>query len=201
MLPEPSRHPFRPPIPEASLFYFCSPAAGSEFGAPVHHGELVYAANGYVALRVRRFYGFPADYAPASENYLARWNKLNWQFLEPVDPKFAWRPMDPARGTLYRRGEVLPLWLERRGQPPAFNLETLVRTAEGPLIPLALLQLLARLPRAEVCMHTGKTLYVRFNGGEAIVPDIFAKQASRPAPKFSLFCDKEDPAGLEPFKF
>lgn len=110
--------------------------------------------------------------------------------------------MDNSRGTI-NSGGPLPLWIERKGKPPEYNRDTLVRTADGPVVPLAMLQLLARLPKAEVLMNAGgynNPLCLRFAGeGQVIVPPIYP---DNPPPfQFQLFMPKEDPLGLEPFKF
>lgn len=187
MIPEPSKRPFGSPLTEAALPYFCHPTL-EPFRHPVRHPAdgHIYAASGFVAVRFRTGRWFPQEFPDASPEWLARVSTLPWQQLQP-DPAALgtpdWRDMDRSRAAIYRDGP-LPLWLPDL----RLNRAPLVHTAGGPLIPLALLQLLARLPRAEVRMTAGASspLFIRFNGGEAIVPPLF-KAGIYPPSKFSLF--------------
>lgn len=173
MIPEPAKKSWHFPIPAPALEYFCHPTM-EPFTKPVRHGYVVLAASGYAALRVRRLQGDPEDYAEASPVFLKRWNALPWEEFDSEANKGEWRMMDAVRGDIYRE-LLLPLWQEEKGKA-SFTRDHLVLTAGGPLLPLALLQLLARLPRVELRMCG--TLYtpalmVRFSGGEAIVPARF----------------------------
>src|SRR5687768_17573430 len=119
MIPEPSKRPFRFPVPAEALDHFCHPALPL-FAKPVRHGDTVFAANGYAAIRVHRFTGLPEDYQEASPEFLDRWAKLPWSQLDQVPPSGEWRLMDDSRGTIYRDGP-LPLWITEQGKPLAFT--------------------------------------------------------------------------------
>jgi hypothetical protein len=209
MIPAPSKRPFQFKLPPEALAYFCHPTRAG-FTAPMRHpGDgLIYAASGYVCLRaepVRAVHAFAEDYEEMPAEIAEKLDKLPWRNFHKLPGHIGapeWRSMDNSRGTIYGGGP-LPLWVEHRGKPPEYNRDTLVRTADGPLVPLAMLQLLARLPRPEVKMNGGSynsSLLVRFAGeGQAIVPPLYP---DNPPPfKFQLFKAKEDNLGLQPFKF
>ena len=199
MVPEPSKRSFHFPIPAEALPYFCHPTL-EPFTAPVSHDGLAYAASGFVALRVRRFQGYPEDLPDCPPFLLKRLLSLPWDDFGRETARTQWRLMDDARGTIYRGGP-LPLWLERKGKA-ILSRDTLVRTAGGPLVPLALLQLIARLPRVEIRMVpavnsdiTGQPILFRFSGGEGIIPALYKGLHPRdiPVEAFSLFNPKPGP--------
>lgn len=200
-IPEPSKRPFGSPLTEEALPYFCHPTL-APFRHPVRHPEdgLVYAASGFIACRFRTGRWFAEEFPAAPPEWVERVAALPWVGFLP-DPRClvepVWRMMDDSRGTIYRDGP-LPLWLP----DGRLNRNPLVHTAGGPIVPLALLQLIARLPRAEVRMTAGSQnpLFIRFNGGEAIVPPMF-RCGVQPPHKFSLFPPKGMMADIRGEKF
>jgi len=187
--PAPSKRPFGSPLTEDVLPYFCHPWL-PVFRHPVRHPEdgLIYAASGFVALRVRTGRWFPEEFPAPSAEWLERTAALPWALFAPDYKPTAppdWRALDDKRGTLYR-DPPLDLFHPGTGK---YNRDTLVRTVGGPLVPLAMLQLIARLPRCEVRMTAGSTspLLFRFNGGEGIVMPLHTLAVREPAPAFSLF--------------
>jgi len=201
MIPTPSKRPFNFPMQPDALPYFCHP-----WLRPFHEpkrmpgGSEIYAASGYVAIRVRRGHWFAEEYPEACPEFIERVNSLPWDRFEPdprslVPPK--WRNVDDARGTIYRDGP-LDLWTPR--SKPV--LEPLVHVCGGPLVPLPMLQLLARLPRCELRMMGARgPLLFRFTGGEGIVADYFRKQPIAPTPKFFLFGERDQSNDLKGFTF
>jgi hypothetical protein len=200
MIPTPSKRPFNFPIQPDVLPFFCHPWL-KPFTVPVRlPGEtVIHAASGYVAIRVRRGHWFSEEYPEADPEFAERVGGLPWHRFEP-DPKSLavpkWRAMDDSRGTIYSGG-VLDLWtIHGRA-----SLNTPVLTAGGPVIPLAMLQLLARLPRCEVRMTgTPGPLLFRFTGGEGIVADYW-RGKERPVPKFALFKERDTSSDLQGFKY
>ena len=197
MIPEPSKRPFAHPLQLDALAFFCHPRH-AVFLSPVRHPDgAIYAANGYVAVRLSRGPLIHDDSIPAaSGEFLQRVDPLPWaRFVHDPATHFAppaWRGFDDARGTLYRDA---PLDLWPRGR---MTEDVPVLTAGGPLVPLALLQLVARLPRAEVMMVGSRTdsLFIRFSGGEAIVPPRWRHAKREPAPAFSLFIARDTSGGI-----
>lgn len=205
MIPQPSTRRFGFKLPLEALDYFCHPTRGG-FTVPMLHPRdgLVYAASGYVCLRgepLRCIWAAPSDFQPMPPEIVERIDSLPWHRFQPAPGtigKPVWRAMDDSLGTI-NSGGPLPLWIEAKGKPVEYNRDTLVKTADGPVVPLAMLQLLARLPRAEVLMNAGSynnPLCVRFAGeGQALVPPLYP---SNPPPyKFQLFKAKSDPLGIE----
>lgn len=173
MIPEPSKRPFYYPAPMEAAEFFCDPAR-DPFKTPYTHGYKVLAANGYVAIRFGNYKAGPDAYGEAPFRFLKRFWTLPWDDFDREPSE--WRSMDDSRGTIYGRGELLPLWTPNDKGGFSFTRDKLVCTAGGPLVPLALLQLLARLPRAEVRMchnYFRDPLFVRFKGGQAIVAPRF----------------------------
>lgn len=153
--------PYRYPLPEFALVDFCHPAAGHVFARACRHDGEILAGNGYVALRAARGWWVYDEFPPAGEEFLARFEALPWG-RAPGGP---WRALDDARGALYRRG-ALRLWDGARVAPsPVWRVGDCV-------VRLSALQLVARLPRAEI--HTGLAdrddpLFFRFSGGRGII--------------------------------
>lgn len=191
MIPTPSKRPFPHPLQLDALAYFCHPR-NDVFARPVRHPDgSVYAASGYAAIRLTRGPLVHDDSIPAaSPEFLKRVDALPWGKFE-ADPSRlvppVWRAFDDSRGTLYR-DPPLDLWPGGR-----MTEDVPVLTAGGPLIPLALLQLLARLPRSEVMMVIRRTepLFIRFSGGEAIVPPRWRHATREPVQSFQLFVPRD----------
>lgn len=192
MIPEPSKRPFHFPAPAEALEFFTHPTL-YPFTRPFRHNSYLCAANGYVAIRLDRFSGNAGSFEDAPFAFLRRFFSLPWDDFEREGCE--WREIDNSRGTIYR-GELLPLW-KGEGSDFAFSRDKLVLTAGGPLVPLALLQLLARLPRAEVRMcgtYYTSPLMVRFKGGEAIVAPRFPDPVrAKVQAAFHLFKPKAGP--------
>lgn len=199
--PPPSKRPFGSPLTDAVLPYFCHPRL-EVFRQAVRHPAdgLIHAASGFVAIRCRTGRWFPEEFPAPSDEWLDRTAALPWATFEP-DPRYLgapdWRLMDDKRGSLYR-DPPLDLWLP----DGKLNRDTLIHTCGGPLVPLALLQLIARLPRCEVRMTSGdqSPLLFRFNGGEGIVMPLF-KPGILPPSAFSLFMPKGMMADLRGEQF
>jgi hypothetical protein len=204
-IPEPSKRPFGSPVDETVLPFFCHPWL-PVFRAPVRHPEdgCIYAASGFVAVRFRTGRWFPEEFPPAPEEFTARIAELPWGGFvhDPARCIVAptWRDMDDSRGTIYAGGShgLLPLWCPKTRR---LIRETIVRTCNGPLVPLALLQLLARLPKCQVKMTAGNApLHFRFNGGEGIVAKLF-RDTFEPRPAFELFKARDHSGDLHRFTF
>lgn len=191
MIPAPSRHPFGHPLPAAALAYFCHPSRPG-FTAPVRHPDgTIHAASGYIALRARRGYWLDSDFQPASAEFRERVDRLPWGGFNHAGKHGEWQDLDSVRGRLFRFG-VLPLW----HGPRTHTADKIVIIAGAPAFPLAILQLLARLPKAEVCV-SGTTVHgpvlFRFAGGEGILPCHFRDIASVPAPVFHCLHPRQAP--------
>ena len=198
-IPEPSKRGFGLPFPVDGLDYFCTARVNHPrsrvFRQPYYNPAdgMVYAASGYVAVRIRKLAGaMPEEFAPAPPEFLDRVGALPWHYMEDHPESLRakdWRMVDDSRGTIYRDGP-LPLWFPgdaRKGRfHPALNQDTIIRVCGAQLLSLALLQLVARLPRVEICTSSGTLkgpILFRSSAGEAIIPF----QGLEGPAKFELF--------------
>ncbi|MDB6078662.1 MAG: hypothetical protein JWO82_2409 [Akkermansiaceae bacterium] len=177
-IPEPSKRPFGFPLPQEALDYFCDPIS-PDYGRPFDLDGVTFAVSPHFVLRCHHghFTAFPA----ASEKQAAFVRTMPWNYFTTGTPEF--RSLDNSRGGIYR-GDPQPIW-HQLAAGRRLNFETPVRVGPRPVIPIALLQLLARLPRPEVLLALNPTLFLRFNGGEVIVPKVWASHVL-PTPAFSI---------------
>ncbi|MCW1926538.1 hypothetical protein OKA05_28560 [Luteolibacter arcticus] len=195
-----SAHPFPYPLAAGALESFCHPRC-RVFSRVVRHPEsgAVMAANGCVALRVTRGPVTYDDALPqACPHFIARVGALPWDRFGSDARRIApapWRALEPVRGDLHALG-LDDLWPNDR-----MTLARPVWIAESVLVPLAVLQLIARLPRVELRLD-GATdfMLLRFSGGEGIVANRWRKTrgADMPAHSLTLFTP---PAALLPGAF
>ena len=152
------------PLPAYALDEFCHPADWSAFHKPRRVAGEVLVGNGYVALRVSKGAFLDTDYAPATAEFLSRFGKLPWLRAEKLATADGWRGLDGWHAALGHRGSM-GMWLGDKLCPsPVWRVGTA-------LVRLSVLQVVARLPRAEVFFEAdpGKPLFVRFSGGTGIV--------------------------------
>ena len=151
------------PLPASALSDFVHPAEWHMLHHARRYGDEVLAGNGYVALRAVKGMWLPGDHAPASAEFLSRFGKLPWGRWDDLEDD--WRALDSQRGRIFERA-AHSVWLDEKVAPSPVWMVNEVR------VRLSLLQLVARLPRAEV--YTGRTdrqdpLFVRFSGGKALI--------------------------------
>lgn len=176
------------PLAAEALESFCHPRCRVFSRVVRHPSGAVMAANGCVALRVSRGPVTCDDgLAAACPDFLARVDALPWgRFANDamrITPP-PWRGLDAVRGDLYAR-ELEELWKDGR-----MTLAKPVWIGGAVLVPLAVLQLIARLPRVELRMDGAMDfMLIRFAGGEGIVANRWRKTrgADIPAHVLSLF--------------
>jgi hypothetical protein len=167
MIPPASKASFRFPITSLVFDHFVHPDPESGLSSPHAIDGTLYAGNGHIAIRATRGQWLPSDFPPATETFKERLTSLPWSVLPPADHD-GWRALDNYRSKIY---SIAPISLFRedcRRQPSPVWL-----IAGHHLIRLSHLQLLARLPSAEVNIaetFRHHPLFIRFNGGEAMVP-------------------------------
>lgn len=161
-----AKAPFPFPIQFYCLECFTHPSSVSELHTPLLIEGDAYAGNGFMAIRATRGLWHPSDFPSATPEAAARFKSLSWTSQPPDSPE--WRKLDEIRGDLYKYGAI-SLWTQKNTFTPAPTW----RVAERHFIRLSFLQLLARLPNAEIftgeCLPTAP-IYVRFNGGQVIIP-------------------------------
>lgn len=154
-------HPY--PLPLHALDDFRHPAEWHLFHHSRLHAGEVLAGNGYVALRATKGAWLDSDHQPATAEYLGRFSKLPWaRWGQLVDD---WRPLDAHRGRIFERAQH-GLWLDGRLAPSPVWAVNEIR------VRLSLLQVVARLPRAEVycgSWNADDPLWFRFSGGIGLI--------------------------------
>ena len=148
------------PLPADALAEFLPPSAWHVLGRACRHEGEILAGNGYVALRAARGAWLDHEFPEAGGEFVARFGKLPWGRW-PAGKDEEWRLMAERGAELATTGEV-GLWLKGKLAPSPVWLVNDKR------VRLSLLQLVARLPRAEV--FTGRQdaddpVWVRFSGG------------------------------------
>lgn len=154
------------PLPAYALTEFCHPRPTHDFHVPVRHEKNILAANGYLAIQASRGNWLDEDFPTAPSAFLTRFNVLPWDVHKAACDKHPWTHLHDIKGTLNERGQI-GLWLKQRLAPsPVWR----VRDA---FVYLSFLQLIARLPRAEV-FHGPQALdaplFFRFSGGVGMIP-------------------------------
>lgn len=158
------KNPFPYPLPEYALAEFRHPAEWHDLGRVYRqHGEML-AGNCYVALRAHRGAWLEQEFDGAPGSFLARFDKLPWNRW-PAGKDHEWRMLREQAAALGERGTI-GLWLKGKLAPSPVWMVNEVR------VRLSLLQLVARLPRAEVFtgrQDAGDPLWIRFSGGRAAI--------------------------------
>jgi hypothetical protein len=191
MILEPSKRPFRHPLPAEVVAWFCHPRAGHVYEAPAfgRDGKL-YCSNGFIAVR---FFNFPASMGTGPQEMVERLQKLpGWKRPEHEDAS-AWRKTDDCTLDLFQEG-VFPMWREFRGRMQ-YRVDPAVQVNLTTVVPAVSLQLISRLPRCEVFTAPDRDspLPFRFNGGEGLVARLSPKQEDAAGPMLCrIFLRKRD---------
>jgi hypothetical protein len=201
-MPEPSKRPFGHPVPSDALAFFVHPDHRHLFHVPFRHPEdgNLYAGSA-VAIRFRPSRSIdPAEFPAPGHDVLDRFMALPWHRfpVAATQPK-AWRCLDDHRGTIYG-DPLLPVHVRTTSGIQIDRVTKNVRICGAPIVPLSILQLLARLPRIELytagCTLTGPVLF-RFSGGEGIIPHYGIERGAR----FELLKPRDTSHDLDPSKF
>lgn len=157
------------PVTVEQVSEWCSPDERSVFAAPFRWGDDWGVANGWMALRVRSFLDCDRE-CPEAVERIGRlpWDVLVNAMVPPGGEK--WGNLDERRGGLWRGGEVR-VWQRAMVHGKSRWVPwTLKRVTVGPYrrqVTQGMLQLVSKLPRAEVWLGDGPDgwLMFRFNGG------------------------------------
>jgi hypothetical protein len=172
MPPALSSRPFAYPLPGSALQEFCHPDPLHPFAAPLRWDDEALAANSYIAIRARRLALDLHDLPPATPDLLSRVERLPWAAFPSTAPAHHWGNLDDHRGDIYARAPIR--FLARHDGRWITALSPAWRIAGSVVVPLSMLQLIARLPRAEVYLEglANGPLYFRFTGGLGIMPNL-----------------------------
>lgn len=156
------RHDFPHPLTTDVPANFCHPTRPG-LTQPFHHDGNVYAGNGYIAIRCYQGLWLPNDFPSAAADTLARFQALPWEKFAGFTT--ALKSLHDLKPQLYRFREY-PLW-DTSNQKPA--KAPIVLLAETWLIRLSHLQIISRLPRAELLGGIEGALAFRFAGGIGLI--------------------------------
>jgi hypothetical protein len=182
-----SKTPFLFPLRAGDIACFCHPDPTHDLAQPHFIDGDLSAGNGYLAIKATRGLWLESDFTPAPYEAKERISNLPWHNVPEADHP-EWRKLDDIRGILYQYGSIHP-WTDKHKPTPS----PVWRVAQQHLIRLSHLQLIARLPAAQIyCGHLTATspAFVRFNGGSLIIPLNRSLQAySRDifAPSYDVF--------------
>lgn len=176
------------PVPRDAVEMFCHPADASGLSRAMRYDREILAANGYVAIRVERGGWLDREFPAASAEFLGRIGKLPWAAFPRECKK--WQSLDMLAGKMGLRGGI-GLWLNGRLAPTPIWLVGAVK------VRLSILQLVARLPRAEVNWTDSRTspLWFRFSGGMGAIAADPALWEPGKGVAFRVWEDQADPLG------
>lgn len=176
------------PMTLAGLREFCHPGGGP-LSQPIQWGVDTVACNGWVVVRLETAVEKYEEH-PEADRVRLRIEGAPWDRARLV-PEDAWRNLAERRATLLRYGSW-PAFGLKRGK---WNLRTLrmVGVGDGFVTTEALLQMVARLPRAEIAVQTlgAGWLPFRFRGGTGMLWKVTAARLGRkgdlPPARFALW--------------
>lgn len=187
--PLPSKRPFGLPLPGAAAEWLCHPDERHTYHRPAMVGETLCIGNGWLVIEAERFLlPAPEDASPAFQQ---RWQAIRWPSRGALfQPDL--RTLDDVAGTLWRFGPKPP-W-ERGSMNWHPRVQPAVQIGKAAIVPLAMLQLIARLPRAQVEAQTilGQPVEFAFNGGRGLLHN-FLTSDTVPKTSFRLFAPKANP--------
>jgi hypothetical protein len=179
------KHAFPYPLPEAALEMACNLQERHELHKPRRKDGLVFAGNGFLAIRVRKGNWIDEEIEPMDDKAGARFDSLPWGRLDAL-LKDGRDWVEISRG--FRLADPPHLWHERTGR---FNRTPAYKVRKA-IVPLSILGFIARFPRAEINLdHTSPRdpLFFRFSAGEGIVPPFLRP----PEPVREIFKPRFDP--------
>lgn len=165
---------------------FCHPASGHVFSRPWAAKKMTWVANGYVCLQIDTWLDVPAENDAARK----RTHELPWHTVtEWNQDDENTGVLDDRRGGLFQFGEQ-EMWRRNTAGLWQANVKGLVAVGHySTVIPIAVLQLIAKLPRAKVRVKGGGCHFLpfTFSGGRGLAAAIAGAQM----PNYQIFKGKE----------
>jgi hypothetical protein len=176
------------PIQLGALEEFRHPEPGHQLSrAGWYEGEAL-AANGFMAIRVRRGNFMESDFPEPEPGFWLRFLKLPWTKFENLADD--WHEFYDVGRFLYSSATIEP-WKDGRCAP-----SPVWRVGPGFLARKSHLQLIAKLPRCEVHVGTlqaGEPMLFRFSGGIGML----AADARLTESSFEIFQNRYDYDGMK----
>lgn len=188
MIPEPSKRPFGHPLPAEAIPYLVRPEPAHPWHLPFRdHGGNLVTWNGALSVRIRS--ALPNDIECSPTAWEATGIRPRWPDPDAKEDPGRWRMLDDVAGLLWKF-PPRQLWIKCRDGITPNTLAT-VRVGAATVVPLALLQLCARLPRCRVRIDNDLHGHLQFlwRGGEAVIRAI----NNLPDPSFHLLKPRIDP--------
>ena len=151
---------FTNPLTFDTLQAFTRPVSDNHYEHPALIDGTACACNGQVAIRCHRGLWAADDFTATHPSFSLYFSVIPFH-LFPKDAEF--HPMDDHRGHIYRRAAIAPFTRTGTFTPtPGVRLD-------GIMVPLSMLQLVARLPHCEFTTEPTAAakpiLFFRFSGG------------------------------------
>jgi len=158
-----TRH-FPHPLRFDTLLRFTHPQPEHHFSNPVMIDGDAHACNGWAALKCHRGLWAADDFPEPAAGVVDRFKAIPFQIPEPASLiSSAWHELHTFEPMIFRHGIIAPFTRQHRmAATPAVQVDTI-------LVPLSMLQLVARLPRCEFLTPTASTLRIRFSGGLGVL--------------------------------
>lgn len=183
---------FHFPLSYEDLMNFCHPREGHYYEFPFMFGNGVAACNGWIALSVDSYVDCELELNEAESRVkLLPWDA--WKEGLDEQPAERWGVVDDRRGGKAVNGKdqfweavSLTKWKANTGEDNGWMVQV---GHHQNIIPCPIMQLIGRLPRAEVYLRNYRDdlLPFRFNGGKG-----FAKCLDVPATKWKLWQESRD---------
>lgn len=154
--------PFPYPLPLDALRAFTHRRPDHPLHNVWRYGDGLAACNGWAAIRCNRGMWLDKDHPEATGETLRRLDALPWKHHSTLPATLGWIPLDDHRGRIMSR--PLSLWQDKESKLSPSPIWLIAASAR---VRLSLLQLVARLPRAEIHPpgSPSSPMAFRFSGG------------------------------------
>jgi hypothetical protein len=183
--------PYPFPLPESALRDFCHPRKSDILSKPWRDGRNLFAANGHIALRASRGAWIDDEFDDIPQDVNERLQALPWSRLEDRLHDKNWKLLDNVANMLFRYPQR-PLFYQSNGKTLVNPCPTWM--LGNTLVKLSVIQMVARLPRAEAFIKHGQRngpIYIRYSGGVGII----AGNPNLKEHSIQLYAPKYDPLG------
>ena len=155
------------PLTIHDLEDFCHPHPDHVFHRPLRWQDGLAACNGYMLIIANRGLWLESEHPEPAGEALERLQKITMPEMASF-PDDSWISLRDHTGTLFTRPGEHPAWTDqhRPAISPVWSIKTVF------MAKLSWLQMIARLPRAELCLHCLRAdapLPFRFTGGRGLL--------------------------------
>lgn len=186
-LPKTAKRGFGFPVPADDWMLYTHPDPLHDFAFPAILDGSLIVSNGWLAIRAERFQ--IAAQPDASPAMAKRFRAIEFPQDSPHwnEESRKLRPLDDVIPTLFRFG---PRHVWEKGMLKWHpRVKPAIRIGTGAVVPLAMLQAVSMLPRAEIATvnDARRPVPFRFNGGIGVMHNFLDHHKDEPAPSVSIF--------------